>query len=103
MNGVEFVDIAYELEIYRDTASSWCVLLREAMCFYVSEHREMLGGINEDGSKKVVEIDESLFSRRKYQRGRLLGQQWFVACIERAQKNVLLSLFKTEMHLQWSV
>ena len=38
----------------------------------------MLGGIG-----KIVEIDESLVSKRKYNRGRLVEEIWVVGAMER--------------------
>jgi len=34
------------------------------------------GGFKLGGADQIVEIDESLFVRRKYHRGRLISQQW---------------------------
>lgn len=90
VNGDEFLDIAYELSIDRDTASSWADLTREAICCYLQEHSILIGGVNSDGSSKIVEIDESLFTKQKYNRGRLLHNQWYVGGIERGSRNCFI-------------
>jgi hypothetical protein len=43
----------------------------------------MLGGRDEFGIPKVVEIDESLFFRAKYNRGNHTIGQWYVGGVER--------------------
>lgn len=90
VNGDNFLDIAYELDIDRDTASSWGNLVREGILILMNERSTRIGGLNEDGSRKVVEIDESLFSRRKYNRGRVQDQQWYVGGIERNTRNCFI-------------
>lgn len=71
INGISFVDTAYDLSISRNTASGIADLIREIICEYILESNNRLGGINRDGSPKVVEIDESLFFKRKYNRVRI--------------------------------
>jgi hypothetical protein len=90
IKGENFMDIAFELNITRQTASSWSDFLREVICGYVSENSTLLGGFNEDGTSKVVEIDESLLSKRKNNRGRILNMQWYVGGIERGSRNVFI-------------
>lgn len=90
IKGEEFVDIAYELNVTRKTASVWSDFIREALCFYVTSNSCLFGGLNEDGSSKIVEVDESLFFRRKYNRGRMLNNQWYVGGIERGTRNVFI-------------
>ncbi|KAG0435012.1 hypothetical protein DMUE_4933 [Dictyocoela muelleri] len=51
----------------------------------------MLGGLDANGNRKIVEIGESLFFRRKYNRGRIRQQQWVLGMVERDSK--LLSFF----------
>jgi transposase-like protein len=50
----------------------------------------MLGGRDEFGIPKVVEIDESLFFRAKYNRGNHTIGQWYVGGVERGSKKVFL-------------
>lgn len=69
---------------------AWCSMCREAIGFFTSENIVPIGGVNEDNSSKIVEIDESLFLRRKYNRGRILNNQWYVGGIERGTKNVFI-------------
>lgn len=90
VNGVEFDDISHDLQIKPETASLWADLVREAICCHINQNSNRIGGLNDDGTRKVVEIDESLFSRRKYNRGRIQDQQWYVGGIERNSRNCFL-------------
>ncbi len=49
-----------------------------------------VGGINHDGTSKVVEIDESYFFKRTYNRGHATEGQWFVGGIERGTKKAFI-------------
>ncbi|KAG0438095.1 hypothetical protein DMUE_3307 [Dictyocoela muelleri] len=73
-----FQDISYELQIDRGTVSEYAYLVREAICDYMVTTSDKIGGYNADGSSKIVEIDESLFFKRKYNRGPLTDGQWYV-------------------------
>lgn len=42
------------------------------------------------GNNSIVEIDETVISRRKFNRGRIIKQQWLFGCIERGTNNFLL-------------
>lgn len=90
ISGIPFVDIAFDLSIDRNTASGISDLIREIICESIALNNEMLGGINEDGSSKIVEIDESLFFKRKYNRGRIQNGQWFVGGIERNSRKCFI-------------
>ena len=65
-------------------------MIREAICCYLQSNSNLIGGINADGSRKIVEIDESLFTRRKYNRGRILNGAWYVGGIERGSRNCFI-------------
>ena len=48
-----------------------------------------MGGYDENNRPKIVEIEESLFFRRKYNRGRINEGQWYIGGIEKGKKRFL--------------
>ncbi|KAM0673766.1 hypothetical protein GVAV_002854 [Gurleya vavrai] len=54
----------------------------------------MLGGNN-----IIVECDESLFGKRKYNRGRLRKQTWVVGFVEKQMKERFFCTVKKEIKL----
>ncbi len=52
------------------------------MCTVVSDHPVQIGGVG-----KVVEIDESKFGRRKYNRGRYRDGHWVFGGVKRGTNN----------------
>ena len=73
-----------------ETVSSLTHLAREAICYYLVQNKEKIGGLNDDGNRKIVEIDESKFFKRKYNRGRYTHEQWFVGGIERGTRKCFI-------------
>ena len=70
--GMSQDQIMWEVEIGSEqTAVDWKQFCRDVCVSYFLNHPEPIGG--ED---RVVEIDESLFARRKYNRGRIVKEQW---------------------------
>ena len=62
----------WEVEIRSShTVVDWKQFCRDVCVSYFLNHPEQIGGAG-----RVVEIDESLFSKRKYNRGRVLQEQW---------------------------
>lgn len=90
INRVPLQDISYELSVDRGTVSEYADLVREAICDYIFRNSDKLGGLNEDGTSKIVEIDESFFFKRKYNRGRLTNGQWYVGGVERGSRKAFL-------------
>ena len=77
------ITIGYELQLNKNTISSWFINLRGYIQDYFLETLEQIGGLDEEGNPKIVEIDESLFFRRKYNRGRYRDAQWVFGAVER--------------------
>jgi transposase-like protein len=87
---ISYLDIAHDLEINRKTASAYGMLCRDRIIDEVITNSQMLGGRDEFGIPKIVEIDESLFFRAKYNRGNHTVGQWYVGGIERGSKKAFL-------------
>ena len=87
---MEFVQIAYDLNINRITVSQYCDLFREAIVYYIEMNSTRIGGYDNEGNPNVVEIDESLFFRRKYNRDRIQNEQWYVGGIERGTRRCFI-------------
>ncbi|XP_065652863.1 uncharacterized protein LOC136080179 [Hydra vulgaris] len=84
--GLSVEDIQKDLEIGSNkTVVDWNQFCRDIAVTYFLNNRVQLGG---PGS--IVEIDESLFSRRKYNRGRIKEDQWIFGAYDIATKEGLL-------------
>ena len=60
-----FIDIVDELNIHRKTIGTYTSRIRESIMDEVEGNNERLGGYDENGEPKIVEIDESLFFKSK--------------------------------------
>jgi len=67
------------------TIADWGMFCRETMLVYVEGCSEKIGGPN-----KTVEIDESMFGRRKYNRGHPVKGQWVFGGVERESGRTFL-------------
>lgn len=83
-------EIVDEMGVDKNTVCDFAKDLREVCFVRCMEFEEMLGGIGEDGESLIVEIDESLFFKRKYNRGRIRNQQWVLGMIERISGKCIL-------------
>ena len=70
--------IAAETEVSKRTVSRYMKLIRIACVILLKKKNTKIGGPG-----KVVEIDEALLHRRKYERGRMKESGWVVGGIER--------------------
>lgn len=69
MTNVKFTE--KELDICQETTVDWNNYLREVCAFHLLQNPIIIGGPG-----TTVEIDESVFTRRKSNVGRVLPQQW---------------------------
>lgn len=90
INGDLLVDASFECNIERKTAGRWGEFLRDVIVESISKERKKIGGLDEHGHSKFVEIDESLFFKAKYNRGRMNESCWFVGGVERGSKNIFI-------------
>ena len=67
------------------TIADWGMFCRETMLMYVEGCSEKIGFPN-----KTVEIDESMFGRRKYNRGHPVKGQWVFGGVERESGRTFL-------------
>uniref|UniRef100_A0A131XTI2 Uncharacterized protein n=1 Tax=Ixodes ricinus TaxID=34613 RepID=A0A131XTI2_IXORI len=70
--------IQRETDIASKTITDWTSLCREVVAKAVFKHSGMIGG-----EGVTVELDESMFGRRKYHRGYLRPGQWVFGGVER--------------------
>ncbi|XP_033105195.1 uncharacterized protein LOC117107601 [Anneissia japonica] len=84
--GPSQANIMKELEIGSEhTVVDWNQFCRDVTVNYFRNHPEQLGGPG-----VIVEIDESLFSKRKNHVGRVVREQWVFGAYEPATKKGLL-------------
>lgn len=76
--GVSSVKIHNMLEVSHKSILQWIGICRKVCLIDMQQRKEKIGGRN-----KVVEIDESVFGKRKYEKGRFITGQWVVGGIER--------------------
>jgi len=77
---------SYELQVSQHTVSSIFRQIKKACFQYMNNE----GNIPIGGEKKIVEIDDTLFSKRKFHKGRFLHQVWIFGGICRDDNMVFL-------------
>lgn len=76
-------NVSEDLRINKNTVSMWEMRVCGVIQDYLVREGQMLGGVDLEGKSIVVEIDESLFFRRKYNRGSFQEAQWVFGLIKR--------------------
>lgn len=77
--------IKRELKISKTPLVKWKYLFRTICGYDLLMKPNVIGGVDH-----VVQIDETLYVRRKYNRGRLVGQQWVFGGIDCQTKECFL-------------
>jgi hypothetical protein len=95
-------DIGREIRINKNTMTEWSYLLREVFQAMFLFADIKLGGVNEKGVPRVVEIDEFLFFKRKYHRGRYRNQQWISGMGERGTKKANFFIVTVGLGRHWN-
>lgn len=72
------------------TVADWYSYCRETVVVYELEHEVVKGKIG--GDNKIVQIDESKFGHRKYNRGRLVEGHWVIGMIEDGSDDLRLEV-----------
>ena len=87
----KMLSAAEQLGVNKDTINNWGIYLRETCGAWLTAHPRYLGGLDNNGQPKEVEIDESLCFRRKNNIGRHANNNiWVFGAIERETKHLLL-------------
>ncbi len=79
-------DAKKEAEVLdRGTLVHWYGRCREVCDEWLQQNAQttVLGGLDQNGQPTVVEVDESMFFKRKYNRGRQVQQRWVFGGIQR--------------------
>ncbi|XP_052745401.1 uncharacterized protein LOC112053905 [Bicyclus anynana] len=74
----------------RATISDWFNYCREAVVLYFINQQESIGKIG--GPNKIVQIDESKFGKRKYNKGRHIEGHWVIGMIEDGSEDFRLEV-----------
>ena len=74
-----------ENQVDQHNVCDWFQFCREVVLDFIESKSEMTGGAG-----KVVEIDESKFGKRKYQRGHYVKDQWVFGGVERGTGQTFL-------------
>lgn len=83
-------EIKRETQLSGNSVSEWCEFFRDIVAAHCMNFNEVIGGINADGEPIDVEIDESQFFKRKYNKGRLGAAIWVFGGIERNTRKCFL-------------
>ncbi|XP_045476997.1 uncharacterized protein LOC123682436 isoform X2 [Harmonia axyridis] len=79
----------FELKLSSRTVIDWFSFCREVVADYVERNSQCIGGVG-----KIVEIDEAMLEKRKYNRGRMLTEQWVIGGVERGVRGECKAFFE---------
>ncbi|XP_073996546.1 uncharacterized protein [Rhodnius prolixus] len=83
-------DVCFELSLSSVSVCDWRSFYREVCMEIVINESSMLGGVG-----KIVEIDESKFGKRKYNRGKHVDGRWVFGGVERGSNKCFFRVVET--------
>lgn len=83
-NDTSSENISKELELCKNTISAFNFKIRSILQEFRTP-TSLIGGCND-----IIEIDETVITKRKYNKGRLIPAQWFVGGISRLTKKFFI-------------
>lgn len=87
VNELRVVDVVSLINVKEKVVIDYYKLFREICMKDLLKRKKKIGGVS-----KTVEIDESMFGKRKYNRGRLVNGTWVVGGVERESKACFLKI-----------
>ena len=84
VSDINAIKLSDNLSISRKCIGKWYHTFRCLIATYLESNFKQLGGTD-----TIVEIDESVIGRKKYNVGRHRNQQWLFGCIERQTSRIL--------------
>ena len=96
---LELITITHDIVLARKTVSVWASLVRDAIITYFDINKVKVGGFSDDGTILIVEMDESLFFKRKYNRGVERGsKKAFIVPVENRNANTMRNIIIDNVH-----
>ena len=80
------------IEIETKTAIDWYNFIRDICCTWNHANPPLLGGLNEDLENLIVEVDETVIDKMKYNVGRVFSTKWLFGGIQRGTQKSFLEL-----------
>lgn len=87
---LEMLNISHDLDVHRNCVSKWARIILHSVVHYFEIYKVKIGGIEANGTPKIIEMDESLFFKRKYNRGTIREGRWYVGGVERGTRNCFI-------------
>jgi transposase-like protein len=76
--------LMHETGFARQTVIDWYNFCRDICISWNNRNPVEIGGFDDNGHPTIVEVDETVIYKRKYQRGRCCKQRWLFGGVERS-------------------
>jgi transposase-like protein len=79
-----------ELDLSQTTVVDWYNFARDVTVKWIEDNPPKIGGFDENLDAIIVEIDETVLRKRKYNRGQHIAQKWLFGGIQRGSRKCFL-------------